>query len=159
MTTSYAQHTHPAASLESVRVGDAMHRGLVTCGPDTRLETVARIMAAHRIHAVVVIPGADGSVWGLVSDLDFVAAVAEGSVASVTVGGFASPPSLSVRPDDTVARAAQLMREHETHHIVVVGRHDDRPVGILSTMDVADVVAELPQPVDLNEATTPPRLL
>jgi CBS domain-containing protein len=147
MTASYAQHTHPAASLESVRIADAMHRGLVTCRPDTRLDTVARIMAAHRIHAVVVTQRAGGAGWGLVSDLDLVAAAAEGAAGSLTVGEIASEPRLSVRPDDTVAWAARLMRDHATHHVVVLGRHDDRPVGIVSTLDVADVISELPQQV------------
>ena len=41
-----------------------------------------------------------------------------------------------------MARAAQLMRDYDTHHIVVLGRRDDRPIGILSTLDVADVLAE-----------------
>jgi CBS domain-containing protein len=145
MTTSYAQHTHPARSLDSVRVSEAMHRGVVTCRPETSLHTVARLLAAHRIHAVVVAPPGDGEDWGLVSDLDLVAAGADGFLEDVTVGRISSAPSVFVRPDDTIARAAQLMREYETHHVVVLARGGDRPVGILSTLDVADVVAELPQ--------------
>jgi CBS domain-containing protein len=51
MTTTYAQHVHGAGSLESVSVSEAMHRGVVTCRPEATLHTVARVMAAHRIHA------------------------------------------------------------------------------------------------------------
>jgi CBS domain-containing protein len=122
-----------------------MHRGVVTCQSEWGVRTVARLMAAHRIHAVVVTPSADGQDWGIVSDLDLVAAAADGAVADVAVGRIASAPRLFLRLDDTIARAAQLMREHETHH-VVVGRGGDRPLGIVSTLDVADVLAELPQP-------------
>lgn len=145
MTTTYAQHTHPGVSLDSVRVAEAMHRGVITCRPGTPLHTVARLLAAHRIHAVAVAPGADGQEWGLVSDLDLAAAAADGSLDGVAVGQIASTPGVFVRPDETIARAAQLMRDYETHHVVVLARCGDRPVGILSTLDVADVVAELPE--------------
>ena len=33
---------------------DAMHPGVITCPPTATLRTVGRILAAHRIHAVVV---------------------------------------------------------------------------------------------------------
>jgi CBS domain-containing protein len=145
MTTTYAQHTHRGASLDSVRVSEAMHRGVVTCRPDASLQTVARLMAAHRIHAVVVAPGPDAHEWALVSDLDLAAAAVDRSHDGVPVGRIASTPSVFVRPDETIARAAQLMRDYETHHVVVLARGGDCPVGVVSTLDVADVVAELPK--------------
>ncbi len=146
MTTTYTQRSHEAASLGSVRVAEAMHAGVVTCAPDASLTTVARTMAAHRIHAVVVAPGIEANEWGLVSDLDLAAAVSEGSLGGATAGQLASTPNVCVRPEETVARAAQLMREYDTHHLIVLAGGSDRPVGIVSTLDIADVVAELPQP-------------
>ena len=144
MTTTYAQSSHAAESLVSIRVGDAMHRGVVGCGPETRLATVARVMAAHRIHAVVVALGEESPEWSLVSDLDLTAAISDGRLENTTAGQVASPPNLCVAADETVARAAQLMREYDTHHLIVVTRGSDHPVGILSTLDIADVIAELP---------------
>jgi CBS domain-containing protein len=155
MTTAYAQRSHESASLASVRVAEAMHRGVVTCKPDTTLHTVARVMAAHRIHAVVVAPEAEAAtVWALVSDLDLAAAVSNGSLEAATAGEIASMPSLSVAEEETVARAAQLMCECETHHLIVLGRDSRRPVGIVSTLDIADVVAELAQPRTVDAAGT-----
>jgi CBS domain-containing protein len=146
MTTAFAQCSHEFASLASVRVVEAMHVGVVTCGPDASLSTVAGMMAAHRIHAVVVAPGTEASDWGLVSDLDLATAVSEGSLGAATAGQVASTPNVSVRPEESVARAAQLMREYDTHHLIVLAPGAERPVGIVSTLDIADVVAELPQP-------------
>ena len=143
VTATYAQHTHPGHTLDSIRVSEAMHRGLVTCRPTASLQSVARVLAAHRIHAVVVAPDEAGESWELLSDLDLVSAAAGGASELLTAGAVAAAPRVVVRPDDTIARAAHLMREYETHHIVVVGRRDDRPVGILSTLDVTDVVVEL----------------
>src|SRR5438093_721053 len=100
MTTAYAQRSHESASLASVRVAEAMHRGLVTCKPDTTLHTVARVMAAHRIHAVVA-PGAEAATgWALVSDLDLAAAVSNGSLEAATAGEIESTPSLSVAEEE-----------------------------------------------------------
>jgi CBS domain-containing protein len=31
----------------------------------------------------------------------------------------------------------QLMAEHEVTHVIVVERHSGRPIGVLSTLDVA----------------------
>jgi CBS domain-containing protein len=144
MTMTYAQSSHAAKSLTSIRVADAMHRGVVACRPDARLATVARVMAAHRIHAVVVALGEESPEWSLVSDLDLAAAITDGRLEDATARQVASPPNLCVDVDETVARAAQLMRDYDTHHLIVVARGSDRPVGILSTLDIADVIAELP---------------
>ena len=143
MTTTYAQHERPPASLEGVRVAEAMHRGVVTCRPETSLQTVARLMAAHRIHAVVVEPAAGTSAWTLVSDLDLVAAVAGGLSPDLTARQVSSTPELYVRPDENLVRASQLMRDYKTHHLIVLARRGDRPVGMISTLDVADVAADL----------------
>jgi hypothetical protein len=51
MTTTYTQHTH-AKSLDSVRVAEAMHHGLITCQPNTTLHTIARLIAAQASVAV-----------------------------------------------------------------------------------------------------------
>jgi CBS domain-containing protein len=144
MTTAYTQRSHVAESLASVRVADAMHRGVVSCSPDAGLATLARVMAAHRIHAVVVPVEDQAHEWGLVSDLDLAAASSEGGLEHATAAQLASPPNLRVHRDETVARAAQLMRAYDSHHLIVVGPDSDRPVGILSTLDIADVIAELP---------------
>jgi CBS domain-containing protein len=129
--------------LEHVRVADAMHPGVVTCAPDTPLRDVARIMVEHRIHCVAV-PDADASrvaAWGIVSDLDVVAAAAAGSVEGRTARDIAASEALAISDEDVLDRAVQLMSEHEVAHLVVVGAASGRPVGVLSTLDVAGLLA------------------
>ncbi len=150
MTTRYAQRpSRHRPSLESVTVAEAMHRGVVACPPDVSLLTVARLMAAHRIHAVVVSGERDGT-WSLVSDLDLVAAAAERSPAEIPASRVASAPDLTVSPGDSLARAAQLMRDYDTHHLIVTRHGLGRPVGMISTLDVADGVAELPEHTEVE---------
>ena len=57
-------------------VSDAMHEGILTCDRDASLADVARTMAEERVHCVVVESGSgeSGPLWGIVSDLDLVAA-------------------------------------------------------------------------------------
>jgi CBS domain-containing protein len=130
--------------LEAIRVGEAMHRGVVTCTRDTRLSAVAEIMAAERMHCVVVTDDSDiaASLWGVVSDMDLVAAAGVRDLDAQSAGGSAASPALMVAPDDTLQRAVQLMTEHAAAHLIVVESASGRPIGVLSTLDIAQALAE-----------------
>jgi CBS domain-containing protein len=121
-----------------IRVSDAMHRGVITCPRGASLDEVARLMSTKRVHCVVVTDDAasDRDLWGIVSDLDLAAAASVRALGDQTAGATAATPLLTIGPDETVQRAAQLMTEHGITHLVVV---DDgrRPVGVISTLDVA----------------------
>lgn len=131
------------SSLEGRIVGEAMHHGVITCAPAAPVRYVARLMAKAGIHAVVVWgdeeDDAEG-VWGLVSDLDLVTAAAHGEPLARSAVGAARTEVVTVRADDTLVRAAELMETHRVAHLVVVDERE-RPVGILSTLDIARVVA------------------
>jgi CBS domain-containing protein len=131
-----------APRLEHVRVADAMHAGVVTCAADTPLRDVARIMVEHHIHCVAIpdIEGKGLAAWGIVSDLDIVGAAAAGSVDGRTAGDIAASEALAISDDDVLDRAVQLMSEHDVAHLVVVGAASGRPVGVLSTLDVAGLL-------------------
>jgi CBS domain-containing protein len=129
--------------LDHVRVGDAMHAGVVTCTADTPLRDVARMMVEHHIHCVAVdnLEGTGIPTWGIVSDLDLVGAAAAGSIDGRTAGDLAATEALCISDDAVLDRAVQLMREHQVAHLVVVGAASGRPVGVLSTLDVAGLLA------------------
>ena len=136
------------AALDRIVVADIMHRGIVTCDVDAPLGAVARMMAAHRIHCVVVrnaaaswaeTPGA--GLWGVVSDLDLVRILVTEGIVGHTAGESAATPALVVQDDDPLRRAAELMADREITHLVVVD-HAGKPVGVLSTLDVAHAVSE-----------------
>ncbi len=130
--------------ISDVRVGDAMHRGVLTCERETPLTQVARTMAEHAVHCIVVKSGSGegGPLWGFVSDLDLVAAATVRNLDDQTAGGSAASPIVMVTPAETLERAAQLMTEHSTAHLLVVDGHDLRPVGVLSTLDISATLAD-----------------
>ena len=125
----------------TIRVADVMHEGVLTCGRDESLARVAQLMADHRVHSIVVTdqPADAPALWGVVSDLDLVAAGSVRSLDEQTAGAAAATPALTISPEDALPRATQLMVEHALTHLVVVD--DGRPVGVISTLDVAAAFA------------------
>jgi CBS domain-containing protein len=128
------------ASLSETRVSEAMRHGVLTCQPETPLDVVARMMSEHRVHSVVVsnLDGVSESAWGIVSDVDVLRAAPEGAE-DRTAGEIAGTELLTVEPDETLERAAQLMAEHEVTHLVVVS--GQKPIGVISSLDVAAWIA------------------
>jgi CBS domain-containing protein len=128
---------HPA---EGVSVAEVMHRGVLGCTPDTPLSDVARLMALNRMHCVIVrdeVEPANTALWGVVSDVDLVAAASVRRLDEQLAGATAATPLVTVRPEDTLRRAAQLMTEHANAHLVVVDAQTGGPLGVISTLDIA----------------------
>lgn len=122
------------------RVDDVMHPGVITCAPETPLRDVARTFASKHIHCLVVPgPAETGArpTWSLVTGLDLMAAAAD---EERTAGDIATEP-VTVSSEDRLDHAAQLMAEHKVEHLIVVGAADGRPVGVLSSLDVAGAIA------------------
>ena len=115
-----------------------MSHGVINCPPETPLRMVARMMATHRVHAVAVHDEEGG--WAIVDDLDLVGAAGL-DIDERTAGHAASCPALTVTPDETLDRVAQLMAENETTHVIVVDSLGGRPIGIVSTLDIARALA------------------
>ena len=147
MSTSTQSHpeegSYRTPSLEHARARDAMRHGVLTCPPETPLTTVARMLAHNHIHAVVVTrpeaeSDADEAAWGVVTDH----AVLKGRRApdDHTAGGYATTDVVIVAADDPLDWVAEQMLEHNTTHAVVVERDTQRPVGMISTLDIAGIV-------------------
>ena len=120
---------HPA--LGDAVVADVMRPGIISCTPDTDIETVATTMATHRVHAVL--DGREHLSWGIVTALDLVAAAVPGAE-STRAGALASTEVVTVDVGEPLERAAQLMAEHQLTHLLVIA--DGLPFGILSTLDI-----------------------
>jgi CBS domain-containing protein len=131
--------------FEVARVGDAMSRGLISCPPETPIRVVARMMATFGVHAIFVFPREDTEedapgVWAVVSDLDLVAAT-QLELDSVTAGGTAVTPFLTVGADSPLEEVATLMAQHGIAHVAVTDPESRRPIGVVSTLDLARAVA------------------
>jgi CBS domain-containing protein len=131
--------------FEHATVGDAMHPGILSCAADATLTEVARTMSTHHVHCIVVKGTAEdeagGSpVWGIISDLDLLRACMRPD-APDTVAALARKPVVRLETSAALRDAAELMLTKQTSHIVAVNPETNRPVGILSTLDIAGVFA------------------
>lgn len=126
--------------FEQARVYDAMRKGIFTCPPDTSLREVARTMATYHIHSVVVTDLEGEQPWGLLTAIDLVRAAGPG-FPDREAGECAATEVVSVLSDDSLPHAAQLMAEHDTSHLLVLHSQTGNPVGVISTLDVAGVLA------------------
>jgi CBS domain-containing protein len=131
--------------LEHASVAEAMHPGVITCPADASLRTVARMMAAYRVHCIFVVyePEEPASPsLSVVSDLDLAGGLMDGGLDQRTAGELAATPLVTIRADETLDRAAQLMAEHGTAHLVVMEADTSIPAGVLSTLDLARCAAD-----------------
>jgi CBS domain-containing protein len=97
-------------------------------------------MVGYDIHSVVVsdVQG-EGGLWGIVTSLDL-ARVAD-ELGSLTAGGVASTDLVTIRSDESLRRAAELMAEHGVTHLIAVHPGTDRPAGMISARTIAAALA------------------
>lgn len=141
-----SDRTH--GDLAHWRVADAMSAPIRACAQDVDVVAAARLMVAARIHFLAVLeadpaPGEEPAVVGVLSDLDLVAALEAGG-GERAVGDVAGPPAASIPSDATLDVAARDMREAQVRHLVVVAPASGRPVGVISTLDIAQAAVVEP---------------
>jgi CBS domain-containing protein len=130
---------------ETATVGDAMSHGVISCPPETPLRIVARMMTTFAVHAIFVFEHTDEDdeaprLWAVVSDLDLVAA-ARLDLDTLTAGGTAVTPLVSIPADSSIAEAGSLMAQYGIAHLAVTEPGSHRPIGVISTLDVARAIA------------------
>lgn len=124
--------------LSGRQVADFANVGILSCPAEAPLEEVACMMADNRVHALVVDNESDDP--PVISDLDLIAAAGSGQFDELCALDVAGTEAVSVSREDTLEHATQLLAEHGVAHLVV---RDDRwrPIGILSTLDVARAIS------------------
>jgi CBS domain-containing protein len=144
---SSVEPTHGSYLLpqfENATVADAMHPGILSCDADATLTEVARMMCTHHVHCIVVHGAAEGqvgeSVWGIISDFDVLRAGMRQDPPD-TAAALANQPIINVETSMALHDAADLMVSSAASHAVAVNPTTQRPVGILSTLDIAGVLA------------------
>lgn len=116
-------------------VRQLMTSDVKTCSPEDTLDAVARKLWDHDIGAVVVVSGAQ--VVGMITDRDLCMAAytQRRPLHELHVAGAMSRQLHTVRPEEPVARALQVMKDAQVRRLAVV---DDKgcPRGIVSMNDL-----------------------
>ena len=139
-TSDTLSHTFDSPAFEDAKVLDAMRLGVITCCPDASLREIARVLATYRVHSVVISETEGDRPWGIVTDIDL-AGAADKDLDKVTARDISRGRLVTVSADEDLGHAARLMAEHAVAHLVVVQPHSGQPVGVLSTLDLAGVLA------------------
>lgn len=133
--------------MSEKQVQEWMHRGVITCRPETPVAEIAATLDTNDISALVVIDG-KGDALGVISRTDLVNARFIQPYMKhwrgLNAEHLMSKPVVSVSGETSVDEAVQLLNEKRIHRLVVVessGGHR-RPVGILSLTDLAKHVRE-----------------
>jgi CBS domain-containing protein len=121
----------------ATKIRDVMTGSPTSVAPELDLVTVARAMRDEEIGAVLVMDGED--LLGLVTDRDLVVRglATGGDPKQARVGGITSSATATIGPDDSLDKAAQIMRERSVRRLPVI--EDGRPVGIVTIRDLAKV--------------------
>jgi CBS domain-containing protein len=132
--------------LNTITVAEVMNPGIVSCSQTASATEIARVMASCRVHCVAVIGLSHDSdpqprIWGIVSDLDVLRSVTD-PASPATAQELAQQPVITVRPETTIYEAVEAMVRYGAHHIVVADPELHTPLGILSTLDVAEILGQ-----------------
>lgn len=153
--------------MEELQVSTVMHRNVATVRPETSFREIARILVQRRISAVPVVDG-ERHVLGVVSADDLLATrplpfryshrasrVAPGRAAAQFAAELMSGPALVIKPETTVARAADLMQTRRVKRLPVVDA-ERHLLGIVARSDLLEVylrpAPDLPTRTDQAQA-------
>jgi CBS domain-containing protein len=125
-------------------VGEVMRPPVTTVEHSAHLAGVAYLMKRARDDALVVLQDHESRrPVALVCDGDITQAVADGRDPEETrLTDLQLPAPVTVRPDVTVADAAELMLDRGLHHLPVVD--DDRLVGLVDLTLVCRALLDRP---------------
>jgi CBS domain-containing protein len=118
------------------KVGELIRRPPITAYPSDTLIDVIEKMARYEVGALVVVnPSEGGKPVAVISERDVVKALAMKMPLSTPVEAFMSTRLISIRPDEDVIKAADLMINYNIRHLVVVNPDGSR-LGMVSIRDV-----------------------
>ena len=122
-------------------VRDAMNKRVVAIKPNATVREAAKIMTKYRIGSLLVME--DEKLVGIVTELDILwKVVAEGRNPETTlVNEIMSKEVVTIKPDQTLEDAAQLMVEKKIKKLPVV--EDDKVVGIITATDLISIQPKL----------------
>jgi len=126
-------------SIPRIEVGKLTSRRVITVEPDQKLGEVAAILSAKRIKGAPVVEG--DRLVGIITQTDIVRAVAENNL-DARVRDYMSSPVVTIREDEDMLKAVELMNEKMVGRLVVVDA-EGRLVGIITRTDILKYIAGL----------------
>jgi CBS domain-containing protein len=118
-----------------------MRHGILSCSAEASLRDAARTMSLHHVHTIVVTDPNDGSMCGILSDSALLSALLDADGGQRPLSEVADRDLNTISSSEPLAAAAELMRDRGIAHLVVRDAQSGKPTGMLSTLDVAGILA------------------
>jgi CBS domain-containing protein len=119
---------------ETVLVGDAMSREVLTVGPGHTLREVAQVLAKARVGSAIV-HDTDGAGIGIITERDILRAVANGDdLDTATASDHQTTEVVFATTTWSLIEASDAMRRGGFRHLVVLDGGE--VVGIISVRDI-----------------------
>jgi CBS domain-containing protein len=116
-----------------VLVKDMMRKQVVTIDSSLTVKDAAKMMEDSKVGCLIVTE--KNFPVGILTERDFVTRVTSaGKPSSTPVRKVMSSPLISIGPDDSAKKLAELIKEKNIHKIPVV--EENKVVGIVSTTDL-----------------------
>lgn len=131
--------------MNDIFVGRLMSTPVHTATPGTSVREAAEAMERNGIGSIVVVDE-DDAVVGILTTTDFVRiALDEDSAADLTVEEYMSTDVVTTSANESLRDVADVMIEHEFHHLPVV---DDGAglVGMITTTDLTAYLSHIRTP-------------
>jgi CBS domain-containing protein len=127
-------------AFKDAQVHHVMRVGVVTCRPQTKLSDVARMMVGYDVHSIVVAEVGKAWPWGIVTSLDL--ARIPDDLDTLTAGDVATTDLVTIKSNEPLEEAANLMAAHGISHLIVVQPdQEDQPAGMISASDLTLALA------------------
>ena len=117
-----------------MKVGDLMHREVITAKPSDQVTSIVAAMYRAGIGSVVVVDDR-GTPIGIFTERDLVRVIAEGIPLSIPVERVMTTRVITASIDESLNTAAHKMLDHGIRHLPVVD-NSGKLVGIISIRDV-----------------------
>lgn len=125
-----------ANQVPEKKVRDIMHRGVITCRPDTLVKEVVRILSDTGVHALIV-GDPDGQLQGVISHMDVIKLFGK-NLLDYKAADIMTPLVIDVSPEASISEAVETLLKHRVHRLLVTeeSRGGKVAVGVLSTTDI-----------------------
>ena len=138
VTAAHRRHPpSPAASGDYLEtpVREFMTPGVLSIAEDASLRHVYRAMVAHSVHAVLVVGQNEGHPLGWVTARGLLGYIG-GDQTLVCARDAITERAVSIEAGATARDALVALSQPGTSHLLVSGRRDSMPEGVVSELDV-----------------------
>jgi CBS domain-containing protein len=126
--------------LDSVEAREIMTPGVVTIVEDSDLRNAFRAMAAHDVHAVLVVARDQGKLLGWVTGRGLLTKL-EDDASLATVRDAITERAVSIRPGATAREALAFISQADVSHLLVSEAEGLQPEGVVTELDLVHLAA------------------